>query len=426
MKTNEWLYNLQETATPDIDECVEVLGGDLDWLLRFKATEQDPEWHAEGDVHIHTGMVLDELYLLLRDEAHHIQGWRRQALILGVILHDIAKPVRTKRMDIQGIERVVAPQHEAYGRSYLTFKLMALELPFLVIWTVLNLVGEHHMPKRLTVRNSTRADYWKLARQSDTELLYWLEVADMRGRTCPDLKKQLDYLDEFRLFAEEYEVWGKSLEVRSVIIDQIGKLPVSMQDYVYAGALYELEKGKINMPEEAIATTYQHREEHPHLVILCGPSGSGKSSWIAEHYPDYDLVSLDELRQQFNGDRSSQDNRGQILQHAKELLKVALRAKRGVVWDATNLRTDFRSVIATLGRDYHALVSLVAFLLPEKQLYSSNRKRKYSVPNSVLLRQLESYQLPLLSEAHQYQVVGEGGKTLFRSGYFQEVENGYC
>lgn len=426
MKTSEWLCSLTKEATPNIDECVDVLGRNFDWLLRFKATEQDPEWHAEGDVHIHTGMVLDELYLLLGDEASHIKGWRRQALILGVILHDIAKPVRTKRSEIQGVERVVAPQHEDYGRSYLAFKMMALDLPFQVVWTVLNLVGEHHMPKRLAIKNSTRADYWMLARQADTELLYWLEVADMRGRTCPDLKAQLDHLDEFRLFAEEYNIWGASLDVRSALVNQVSNLPSFVQDYVYARALYELEKGKISMPEEAIATTYQHREEHSHLVIMCGPSGSGKSSWIAQNYPEYDLVSLDELRQQFNGDRKSQDNRGQILQQAKELLKVALRAKRGVVWDATNLRTDFRSLIATLGRDYHALVSLVVFLLPEKQLYCNNRNRNYSVPDSVLLRQLESYQLPLLNEAHQYQVIGEGGKTLFRSGYYQGTDDGFC
>jgi len=126
MKIEDWLKSLSVSATPDIDECVEVLGKNVEWLWQFKTTEQDPEWHAEGDVHIHTGMVLDELYLLLEKEAKHIQGWRRQALILGVLFHDIAKPVRTKRAEIQGIERVIAPQHEEYGRSYLAFKLILL------------------------------------------------------------------------------------------------------------------------------------------------------------------------------------------------------------------------------------------------------------------------------------------------------------
>ncbi|MGB1011229.1 MAG: HD domain-containing protein, partial [Thiolinea sp.] len=194
MKVHDWLASLTQQATPDMDECVAMLGDTISWLHRLKATEQDAEWHAEGNVHIHTNMVLQELYQLLANEAQHIQGSQRQAIILGTLLHDIAKPIRTRPFEIAGVQRIGAPQHEAYGRSYLAFKLLELALPFQVVWTVLNLVGEHHMPKRLSVKNGSQADYQTLARQADTELLYWLEVADMRGRICPDLQQQLLYL----------------------------------------------------------------------------------------------------------------------------------------------------------------------------------------------------------------------------------------
>ena len=426
MKITAWLESLAVDATPDMDECVEVLGPYIDYLNRFKDTPQDPEWHGEGDVHIHTGMVLDELYLLLGSEASHIQGWQRQALILGVILHDIAKPIRTREIDIQGTIRIGAPQHEDIGRSYLAFKLQDFGLPFKVIWTVLNLVGEHHMPKLLAVRNKPSKDYFRMARQVNTELVYWLEVADMRGRTCPDMSQQLLYLEEFKLFAEEYGVWDQSFDVRSKLAPELDQLLPSIQDYVYAHALYQLENGKITQPEEALGTTYQHREDHPHVVVMCAPSGSGKSTWINQNYPDYELVSLDELREEFNGDRSIQKNKGQIIQAAKELLRVSLRKKQGVVWDATNLRSDFRALIADLARDYHALVTLVVILQPENAIYKNNRARKYSVPESVLDKQLDDYQLPTLDEAHQYWVVGEKGKTLFRSGYYQEADDGFC
>jgi len=426
MKLDNWLASLAIDASPRMDECVEMLGQHIGWLLRFKDTLQDSEWHGEGNVHIHTNMVLAELYILFKEQASHIQGWRRQALILGTLLHDIGKPVRTRSLEIQGIERIASPQHESVGRSYLAFKLTELNLSFKVVWVVLNLVGEHHMPKLLAVKNKPAHDYWCLARQADTELLYWLEVADMRGRICPDLNKQLLNLEEFKLFAEEYAVWGQKLDVRSILTPQLDKLDARAQNYVYAHALYQLENGKISQPEEALATTYQHREQHPHLVVMCAPSGSGKSSWIAQHYPDYVLVSLDELRKKFNGDRSSQKNKGQILQASKEQLKVALRQKQGVVWDATNIRSDYRAIITGLGRDYHALITLVVFLLPEKLIYKNNRKRQYSVPDNVLDKQLNGYQLPLLSEAHQYQIVDEKGETLYRSGYYQESKDGFC
>jgi predicted kinase len=415
-----WLAGLAEDATPDMDECVAMLGESLDWLLRLKDTPQDPEWHAEGDVHIHTHWVLQELYALFEDEAGHLKGWQRQALILGVILHDVAKPARTREMVIGDKRRIVAPQHEDVGRAYLAFKLMAWVLPFQVIWTVLQLVGEHQMPKRLIIKESPANAYWQLARQVDLELLYFLEVADMRGRSCADPQQQLLYLEEFKLFAKEYNVWGcdKTQAIKTALVSHIEPLKPSVQAYIYAQAVYQLEQGKITMAEEAIATSYTHREQHAHLVILCGPSGSGKSTFVEQHYADYALVSLDELREKLNGRRASQKNKGQIIQQAKEALRIALRQKQGVVWDATNIRRDFRAMIASLGRDYHALVTLAVFLLPEKALLEQNKQRQHRVAHCVIEKQLDRYQFPLPHEAHQYQIVGEEGKMLYQTGFY--------
>ena len=417
---NRWLATLAIDATPNMDECVAMLGQDIELLNRYKNTPQDSEWHAEGNVHIHTDMVLTALYNLLANDAIHLSAWKRQALILAALLHDIAKPLRTRVSLIRGIERVVAPKHEAIGRSYLAFKLIAFDLSFKVVWTILNLVGEHHSPKLLMVKNRPAKDFWALSRQVDTELVYWLEVADMAGRICPDVQQQHLYLDEFQLFSEEYKVWGQSLtqQIRQTLAPHLQNLSTASQNYIYAHALYQMEQGIIIMPEEALATTYQYREQHPHLVIMCGASGSGKSTWIADNYPDYVLVSLDELRQQINRNRNSQKNRGQILQAAKQQLREALRSQQGIVWDATNLRTDFRSMLSQLGRDYHALVTLVVFLVPKAVLLQRNRQREYAVPDVVLDKQIDGYQFPTLNEAHQVQFIGEKGKLLYRSGYY--------
>jgi len=422
MNRTDWLTSLAGTATPGIEECIDVLGGNIELLYELESTEQDSQWHAEGNVYIHTSMVLAEVYKLLASDASHIVGLQRQALVLSALLHDIAKPIRTRRYESDGQERIGAPQHAFYGRSYLAFKLPELELSFQVIWSVLNLVGEHHTPKKMIVSDSAKSDYYLLARQANLELLYWLEIADMRGRICSDLAIQLQYLEDFRMFAEEYGVWGQELDVRAPLKEELTNLPKNSQNYIYANALHQIESGKITMAEEALATTYQHRELHPHLVVLCGPSGSGKSTWQKQYYPDYDVVSLDILREKFNGDRESQSNKGQIQQYAKEQLRVALRKNGKVVWDATNLRKDFRSVICTLGMDYNALVSLIVFLLPEKTIIKKNQKRKNSVPESVLKKQLNSYQMPLLTEAHQFQIISCEGKMLYESGYFTKNE----
>ena len=71
---NIWLESLAEKHTPNFDECVSFLASYFPLLNKFENTEQDKEWHAEGNVAIHTEMVLKELYKLLSLEAAHIKG----------------------------------------------------------------------------------------------------------------------------------------------------------------------------------------------------------------------------------------------------------------------------------------------------------------------------------------------------------------
>lgn len=412
-KVNAWLIELASEAKPAINECIEYLGEHFEWLYELKNTPQDPEWHGEGNVHIHTDMVLAELYDLLDNEASHIHGSQRQALVLGALFHDIAKPVRTKEVEINEILRVASPQHESVGRSYLTFKLMELDLPFEVVWDVLGLVGEHHMPKLLAVRNKTKGEYLAVSRRANLELLYWLETADMKGRICPDLRLQLQHLAEFKMFAEEYGVWNKPHCLDQDFTDSIEASSESVASYIQAHAIAELESGLISLPIEAIARTYEYKESYSNLVVISGPSGSGKTTWIKKNCKDHLLISLDDIREEINGDRANQKNKGKVIHLARDRLKQALRNKKDIVWDATNLRSDFRKIICDLGRDYHALVTIVLFMLPESTIYRNNLNREYAVPEDVLLKQFEDFQFPLVNEAHYFQVVGVKGELIY-------------
>lgn len=87
------------------------------------------------------------------------------------------------------------------------------------------------------------------------------------------------------------------------------------------------------------------------------------------------------------------------------------------------MRQDFRSIICTLSTDYHALVTMAVFLMPESRIIKKNRDRKHSVPDDVLRNQIERYQFPLLDEAHQYLVINGDGEAVYWSGYFSEYRS---
>jgi predicted kinase len=418
-KLTSWLMLLEQSSEPNFNECVDLLAEYFPLLKEFANTEQDNIWHAEGDVAIHTNMVLTELYQLLKNDAPHIFGIRRQALVLGALLHDIAKPLTTKRRIFDVSERVIAPRHEEIGRSYIALRLPELAISHDCCALIMGLVGYHQTPKLLAIKNQDKAAYLKLACNADVELLYWLEVADIKGRICDDLPSQLGYLEEYRMFCEDYGLWRASEPWKNCYQNIQVKDNTKAQIYLNNLAFDQLLKRQIYMPEEAIATTFEHANHYANLVITCGVSGSGKSSWIRQHLADFTVISLDEIRDEINGSRDNQKSRGQVLQIAKTRLKACLAKKQNVVWDATNIRRDFREILCTFGRNYHALITVVAFQLPISHIQRNNVVRDNLVPEDILLKQIRQLEWPEFDEGHRLVTLGEKGKLLGLQGSFE-------
>ena len=140
---------------------------------------QDPEWHPEGDVWVHTRLVVDEA-AGLRDG-----GDDDLALMLGALCHDLGKPLSTCT-DTQG--RVRSPRHSERGVDPTRALLERLRAPKELVRRVCALVL-HHLAPALFVRNGTTAKgYRRLARKLDASgvslaLLVRVAQADHLGRT---------------------------------------------------------------------------------------------------------------------------------------------------------------------------------------------------------------------------------------------------
>jgi predicted kinase len=398
-------------GSPALSVFVDALGARIDALSHLAETPQDPTWHAEGDVFTHTEMVLNETYELLEGAASHIKGERRLALVLSAVFHDIAKPMTTRERELNGVVRTVAPRHEQRGRSYLAPLLVGQGLMYGTLETLLGLVGYHIEPKFLVVRDRRAGAYRRLCRVADPELLYWLELADMRGRRCTDQAEQIEYIEMFRLFAKEYGSWqrfGAFLPLwRSTLMHELNDFPPNTVDLVLANGLRDFEEENIFTPEEAIAKSHGYRDAHPEVVITVGLSGSGKSTWVAKHLKDHQLISLDEIREEIGRNRSDQSQNAKVVDVGRQRLRQHLREKKRVVWDATSLRRDYRSSVANLAFDYGALVTLIVFHRSVEACIEQNSQRTEEVPGSVITQQLKSIQWPELTEAHRVVVVGE-------------------
>src|SRR5439155_2326020 len=64
-------------------------------LQALSGCPQEPEWHPEGDVWVHTLQVIDEARLRIDD----LPRAQQLAVMLGAVAHDLGKPATTAFSD---------------------------------------------------------------------------------------------------------------------------------------------------------------------------------------------------------------------------------------------------------------------------------------------------------------------------------------
>jgi protein phosphatase len=112
------------------------------------------------------------------------------------------------------------------------------------------------------------------------------------------------------------------------------------------------------------------------LVVLIGPSGSGKSSFARQHFKPTEVLSSDFCRSLVSDDENEQS----ATEDAFAVLHyiAAKRLARGLltVIDATNVQADeARKPLIALARQYHCQTVAIAFSLPESICHERNRTR---------------------------------------------------
>lgn len=147
---------------------------------------QEPEYHPEGDVWIHTLMTLDEMVKLkVENEFENI------VLFLAILCHDFGKPYCTKIID----GKITSHKHESLGiEPTLTF-LQKLTDDKKLINEITPLVKYHLSPFQLYLANSSDKAVKRLALKVDINMLCKVCLADCLGRDISDKCKCYDAIN---------------------------------------------------------------------------------------------------------------------------------------------------------------------------------------------------------------------------------------
>jgi tRNA nucleotidyltransferase (CCA-adding enzyme) len=142
---------------------------------------QEPEWHPEGDVWIHTLMVIDQARTRIDD----LPRAQQIALMLGAVCHDVGKPLTTAFVD----GRIRSIDHEARGVAPASALLDRLNVHsfdgYDVRREVLGMVAHHLKPGEFWKARDQVSDgaFRRLAAKVDLELLARVAKSDCLGRT---------------------------------------------------------------------------------------------------------------------------------------------------------------------------------------------------------------------------------------------------
>jgi tRNA nucleotidyltransferase (CCA-adding enzyme) len=264
--TDEWKKLLLRAEKPSIGFAfMQTLGiieryyPELDALHNVP---QEPEWHPEGDVWIHTMMAVDEAVHVLRT-SYHIFSFSFPPLIimLGALCHDLGKPAATKK--IEGRWR--AFNHEELGvepsKSFLRRFTFGHEVERMII----PIVREHLKPSALyrqfhrgemTEQQYVNAVRRLLKRINGVPLELFLSVteADVQGR---GITKETGNYPEGRLLRDTVrrynleEVAQELLLTGQELIDEFGFSEGEKLGRMIARIEEARDEGEISTKDEA-------------------------------------------------------------------------------------------------------------------------------------------------------------------------------
>ncbi len=141
---------------------------------------QEPEWHPEGDVWVHTLQVIDRA----RERVDDLPRPQQIAILLGAVCHDFGKPLTTAFLD----GRIRSIDHEDQGVAPATAFLDRLRVHSIdgydVRYQILGMVAQHLKPGMwFKVRDEVGdGAFRRLAQKVDLELLARLAKSDCLGR----------------------------------------------------------------------------------------------------------------------------------------------------------------------------------------------------------------------------------------------------
>lgn len=130
----------------------------------------------------------------------------------------------------------------------------------------------------------------------------------------------------------------------------------------------------------------------PSIVVLCGPSACGKSTFAKRHFRPTQIISSDWARALVCDDERDQRFNTQAFALVQFLVEQRLTLNRLCVVDSTALTAQARKDLLNLAQRCQVPTTVLLFNVPLETCIERDAKRERSVGAAVLERQYQNYE----------------------------------
>ncbi|SFZ97771.1 tRNA nucleotidyltransferase [hydrothermal vent metagenome] len=223
-------------------------------LKALIAVPQNPKWHPEGDVWVHTLMCIDVMSSICRSECPHPDNKKQKLkLMFAILCHDFGKPSTTAYDKVSGCIRSIG--HEVAGLEPTKSFIYRLTDEHDFIKSVLPLVKYHMQPSLFFKNGSKSGAIRRLATKVNIEELVLVAKADFLGRTSKEAMKGVYEAGDWLLErAKNLKVQNRALDnlLQGRDLISLGLKP-SAEFKIILDEVYELQlDGILTTKEEAL------------------------------------------------------------------------------------------------------------------------------------------------------------------------------
>ncbi len=362
------------------------------YIELMQRTPQNPKYHAEGNVYIHTIKVLEQFHLW--EESNSLSKTDYEVLYWACILHDIGKPFVTTWKE----DRWTAKGHEEAGVPHSRDILLGQkEISLHQRLRILNLVRWHHIPLNWNkVTDTILAGFSTMLNLRELALF---GTFDIGGRDCQDKEKAVT---KGRLFMEDIV---PKIETESGSFDfacrRYGEGNLKQKNALWNAY-------RINDPTLWKKLLYAQYDEPMQPAFQCilpiGIPSPQKWDFLQSLYPNAFFLPVKGWGIEGKLPEVAFD-RQRILTTFKHHLSQYARNKRTIILVGDNLFESTRSELSSMIKSLQGRVTSYFFDIPLENIINENLAQTTPLPEPEIRIAHRMLRYPHPWEAHEWFVV---------------------